>query len=389
MTDSRLWTRDFSIVFAVNFLLVLVFYLLLVVIGLFATNELEVSASTAGLIAGVFIIGVLVGRVLVGQFIDRLGRKRSMLAGLFLTVLACLLYFIEGGASFLVANRFMHGFAVGIAATAVATSVAHLVPSARFGEGIGYFSMSSALATAVGPFIGIMLSRHADFRLILTLCSALSVLSLVIVLPLRVPEMDCETLARQGKGFSLSRLVAPEVVPVCSMMLLLGGCFSAVLSFLNIFAAERDLTEAASLFFFVYAVVLLLSRPFSGRLLDRRGANIIMYPALSLFAAGLVVLGAAETGPWLLTAAVLMGLGFGNLQSCLQAVVLKLVDRESMGLATSTFYIFAESGLGFGPYLLGLLVPLTGYGKLYMLLALPCAAGAVIYYFNHGRKVAS
>ena len=36
-----------------------------------------------------------------------------------------------------------------------------------------------------------------------------------------------------------------------------------------------------------------------------------------------------------------------------------------MGLATSTFFIFLDAGLGFGPYLLGFIVPYTTYGHLY------------------------
>ncbi|NIV34833.1 MAG: MFS transporter, partial [Anaerolineae bacterium] len=65
---------------------------------------------------------------------------------------------------FLIVNRFLHGIGVGIAATAIATVVAHLIPPSRTGEGIGYFSMSASLATAIGPFIGIFMMQHVEFR---------------------------------------------------------------------------------------------------------------------------------------------------------------------------------------------------------------------------------
>lgn len=385
MTKPGLWTRDFIIVSALNFLVVLVFYLLIVVVGLYASRELQASASQAGLVAGVFIVGTLAGRVLIGQVIDRFGRKRSLLLGLLLAAATSLLYFIQLGIGFLIINRFLHGIGVGFAATAIATVVAHLIPPSRTGEGIGYFSMSASLATAIGPFIGIFMMQHVAFSTILMLCSVLSGACCLVGLWLRVPEIARDKMPRAG--LSLARLLEPRVVPLCSIVLLAGVCFSGVLSFLNAYAAERNLTQAASFFFLVYALTLLASRPFVGRLLDRRGANIVMYPAFVLLALGLATLGLAETGAFLLLSALLIGLGFGNLMSSIQAISIRLVEPERMGLATSTFFIFVDSGLGFGPYLLGLIIHYTGYADLYLWLGLMAVFAAGAYYLAHGRKV--
>jgi predicted MFS family arabinose efflux permease len=57
-----------------------------------------------------------------------------------------------------------------------------------------------------------------------------------------------------------------------------------------------------------------------------------------------------------------------------------------MGLATSTFFIFLDAGLGFGPYILGLIIPLTGYSTLYVILGVVVLATIVLYYFLHGKK---
>jgi predicted MFS family arabinose efflux permease len=60
-----------------------------------------------------------------------------------------------------------------------------------------------------------------------------------------------------------------------------------------------------------------------------------------------------------------------------------------MGLATSTFFIFLDAGLGFGPYLLGFIIPLTGYSSLYVILGVVVLATIVLYYFLHGKKESS
>lgn len=114
-----------------------------------------------------------------------------------------------------------------------------------------------------------------------------------------------------------------------------------------------------------------------------------MYPAFILFAAGMFVLSTANSSFTLLLAGALIGIGFGNMQSCTQAVAVKLTPAHRMGLATSTFFIFLDAGLGFGPYLLGFIIPVTGYGKLYGMMAVFVLLSAILYYFLHGKKEAA
>lgn len=137
---------------------------------------------------------------------------------------------------------------------------------------------------------------------------------------------------------------------------------------MNFYAIELDLIQAASLFFLVYAISVLISRPFTGRLIDKKGANYVMYPAFVLLASGLFLLGNAESSLTFLMAASLIGFGFGNMQSCTQAIAVKITPMHRMGMATSTFFIFLDAGLGFGPYLLGLLLLQVPFSTMYMLL---------------------
>ncbi len=383
MTEAKLWTRDFIIVSLLNFLLVLVFYLLVVVIGLYATRDLYATPSQAGLVVGAFIIGALMGRLLAGQFLDRLGRKRCMIIGLGLAIVTCLLYFVKAGIGYLIVNRLLHGIAVGVAATATATVVAHLIPVSRRGEGLGYFGVSTSLATAIGPFIGMLMIQRTDFDVILSFCTVISCACLWVGLILHVPELPQEEI-RPAAGFSWGRLLERRVVPVCTVMLLTGVFYSSILSYLNTFAVERNLSDAASFFFMVYAVTVLVSRPFAGRLMDNRGANIIMYPCLVLMGVGLMSVGLAQSGVLLLIGAVLLGLGFGSIQIGIQAIAIKLVEPARIGLATSTFFIFVDAGLGFGPYFLGLVVPYLGYGDLYVLLGVLSVLSLVLYHLLHG-----
>jgi len=383
---TRLWTKDFVIVSSINFFITLIFYLLMVTLAIYAVNELDASTSEAGLISGIFIIGTLIGRLFIGRFIDSIGRKKTLFIGLIFFTLTTLLYFVDLGIGFLLVNRLIHGMAMGMASTATGTIVAQIIPATRKGEGIGYYSMSATLATAIGPFIGLFMAQNTSFQVIFSFCLALGVISLITAFFLYVPALKVTAKVSESKGFKLSNFIEPKALPISIITLLLAFCYSSVLSFISFYAIEIDLVNTASFFFVVYAVAVLLSRPFSGPLMDRKGSNFIMYPAFIIFGIGLLLLSMTTNSFTLLAAGFLIGLGFGNMQSSSQAIAIKLTPPHRMGMATSTFFIMLDAGLGFGPYILGFIIPVTGYSTLYVILGALVIATSVLYYFLHGKK---
>lgn len=385
-TKPQLWTKDFILTSSVNFFLVLIFYLLMVTIAVYAVEAYEASTSEAGLVTGIFIIGVLAGRLIIGRYLDRIGRKKTMVIGLVLFTLTTFFYFLELGLPFLMVNRFLHGMMLGFAATAAGTIVAQIIPTSRKGEGIGYYSLSNTLATAIGPFIGLYMNQHSSYEMIFALCLACGVVSLAISFLVTVPPIEAPPAEDEIKGFKISHFVEPKAVPITLVIFIAAFCYASVLSFISFYAVERELVEAASFFFIVYSIAILFSRPFTGRLMDVKGANYVMYPAFFIFAAGLLLLSTADTTFTFLLSGFLIGLGFGNMQSTSQAVAVKLTPPHRMGLATSTFFIFMDAGLGFGPYILGFIIAITGYSTLYAILAGVVALAAILYYFLHGKK---
>lgn len=363
----------------------------MVTIAVYAVMEYGASTSEAGLITGIFIVGTLFGRLYIGSVIDVIGRKRTLIIGLIFFTLTTFLYFINLGLPFLLLNRLIHGMALGMASTASGTIVAQIIPATRRGEGIGYFSMSAMLATAIGPFIGLYMSQITSFQMIFAFCLFLGVISLIVAFFVHVPKLavvskKADTKVEEPKRFKISNFIEPKALPIAFITMMVAFCYSSILSFINFYAIEIDLVETASFFFVVYAVAVLLTRPFTGRLLDGKGANFVMYPAFVIFAAGMFLLSSVSTGITFLIAAALIGIGFGNMQSSTQVIAIKLTSPHRLGLATSTFFIALDAGLGFGPYLLGFIVPISGYRTLYVILTFVILATAVFYYFLHGKK---
>ncbi len=388
--QPALWTRNFILVSLMNFQLVLVFYLLVVVIVGYVVAELHASTAQAGLVSGLFIVGTLIGRLLVGKFLNRFGRKTTLIVGLSGFLIFSGLYFIHMSVGALLFVRFFHGFMMGVASTVLGTVIAQILPPKRRGEGIGYYSMSSTLGTAIGPFLAIWMMLHVGYTAIFALSTLVSISCLLVAFMVNIPNSlqgnkNSQPTTTNNKPSFISQFIEIKALPIALIMLFASICYSGVLSFVNFYAKEIDLVQAASLFFLMYAIAILCSRPFTGPLMDRKGENIIMYPAFLVMAIALYLLSQAESATMLLICAALLGLGYGNVQSVCQTVAVKSTTLDRMGFATSTFFIFLDAGLGFGPYFIGMALDFIDYRQLYMYSAIASLICIGLYYVLHGR----
>jgi MFS family permease len=387
MDRPGLWTRDFVISGFVNFFIAVNFYLLMVITSAFAIESFHSRPGEAGLASGIFVIGALVARVFCGKWIERTGRKKMLYLGLISSLIMTLMYFAVDGVIFLLVVRLLHGVAFGIASTALATIVTNIVPKGRYGEGLGYFMLSVTLAMAIGPFLGMFMARHGSIAMVFTACTISAALSFGIALFLSVPEM---TLTKEQleatKGFSPESFFEFKAIPISIVCGIMYFCYSSVLSFLAVYAREIHLADAASFFFIVFAAAVLVSRPYTGRLFDSRGENLTMYPAILTFMLGMIILSLAHAGLTLLLAGVFIGLGCGAVQSVSQAVSVKVTPPHRMGLATSTFFMFMDGGVGVGPSILGLFIPFAGYRGVYLGVAALAFACTFLYHILHGRR---
>ena len=377
----KLWTKDFLIVSSANFFLFLTFYVLMVTLTIYTMDNFHASQAQAGLASSIFVLGAVLVRPIAGKKIDKIGRRKMLLGSLVLFLVASIGYFLVNSLSLLLIDRLIHGFAFGLATTATGTIAADIIPNERRGEGTGYFAMSTNLAMAFGPFIGLLITQHFSYSIIFYAASLFAAFSLVASLFMNVPEGKKGGASPQ-KGFKISDYFEKRALPISIFIGFAGFTYSSILSYLTSFAKEMDLMDAASFFFVVFAVFLLASRPFTGRMFDVKGENAVIYPSLLLFAVGMVILSQSHHGITLLIAGAFIGVGYGTFQSSCQAISIKEAPSNRMGLATSTFFTMYDFGIGVGPFLLGFLIPFTGFKGLFMGMSIFAFVLIGIYYLG-------
>ncbi|CDG05755.1 MFS transporter [Lactococcus lactis] len=385
---EKLWTTTFVVNMLLNFIFYLVFYLPTVVIGTMAMERYHASASIAGILSGIFIVGGFIARLWAGNNMKRLGAKKLLYIGTLIYFLLTFAYFFVHSVVLLLILRLVHGLGFGIAATASGTLAGAIVPSSRRGEGIGYYALSVTLSSAVGPFLSMFLYRTSGFYSLIWLSALLLFIALVGIFFIHVETTTDSSNSvdnKVHKKFAWSNYFEKEALPISLIAFLIGISYSSILSFMDAYARNIHLSEAASFFFLVYAITVLLSRPITGRVFDGFGDNFVMYPTYLFFALGLLLIGFAHSGWMLLLAAIFIGLGYGSFSPFGQAIAIRNSEAHRLGITTSTFFGFMDMGVGFGPFILGMFMPLLGYRNLYFASAILALLIAVIYHFVHGR----
>lgn len=372
---SRIFTLEFIIVFIFHFILMFSMYTTLVSISGVSMEKYGIGPSLAGFVASVFILGILIGRAVSGNFINKIGIKNVVWTGVVMFFLTYVLYFLDFGLTFLIIVRLLNGFATGYISTALNTLATIILPEDRRGEGISYFSLSLVLASSIGPFVSFTIFKDMPFNQMLLIV-------LIIMAATTVSFLFVKTNNSYSKDRKVPfKLLDKRAAVMSPGILILGFSQSTIFAFIGTYTLMNGYYLAASLFFIVYSIATMLTRPITGRILDYRGPVGLIIATIIFNAIGYYILGGAVNDWMVLISAAVIGLGMGNYQSIAQATCVSLGDKDNIGLSTSTFFISLETGLGFGPLILGAVAAYVGYGSMYQLMVIPIAIALIHFIF--------
>lgn len=378
--EEKLFNKGFISITLINFVVYLVYYLLMVIIAAVAQDKLHASLSQAGLASGIYIIGTLLARLYFGKTLELYGRKAVMRYGAIFYLATTIAYLYMPNLVILFIVRFLNGFAYGTVSTATNATVTAYIPDSRKGEGINYYGLSTSLAAAIGPFIGMILMNTTSFYFVTMFSIVLIFITTIACFAVPVKNLVLSDEHKEMlKDNSISSFIEYKVMFITGIAFLMGLAYSSVLSFLSSYAKVIHLVSASSFFFVVYALVITATRPLSGRIFDNKGENYVMYPSYIFLTLGLLSLSITHSSWMLLVSGAFVGLGYGTFMSNGQAVCLKKVESHRVGIALSTYFIGLDLGLGVGPYVMGELRSLFSFRGLYVVAAIIPIVCAILY----------
>ncbi|MEU9267545.1 multidrug effflux MFS transporter [Streptomyces sp. NPDC048251] len=323
------------------------------------TRSLHAPAATVQLTLTACLAGMALGQLVVGPMSDRWGRRRPLLAGLVVYVVATALCALAPTVELLVACRLLQGLAgaAGIViARAVVRDLYDGVAMARF---FSTLMLISGVAPVVAPLIGAQILRATDWRGVFVLLTGVGLL-LAVVVWTRLPE-TLPAAERHAGGVgealrSMRRLLGD--LPFTGYMLTGGFTFAALFAYISaspfvvqeIYGASP---QTFGLLFGVNSVGLVLIGQVNGRVLVGRvrldrvlavGLAVIVLAATALLLMTTGVFGQVGLAPVAAALFVLMsamGVTLPNAQTLALMRVRHSAGSASALLGTSSFLIGA------------------------------------------------
>lgn len=293
----------------------------------------------------------------------------------------------------IIAGRLLHGIGMGFLAPVSLALASDALPESRIASGIGVFSLGQAIATAIGPMLGLELVQAYGYSAVFLISAGATCLVLVLSLRLKTEA----PAPNQRFTISLDNIIATEVIIPTIIMFFLAGAFSCINSFILIYGGAIGIEEIG-LFFTAYAVCLLFTRPVSGRISERYGVSATIIPGMLIFALSFVVISFSRSLPMFIFAGAVSACGYGICQPSIQTLCMKLVPSERRGVAGNTNYIGVDAGYLITPSIAGFIVSMVqdkggtevnGYAAMYRFMTIPIVIAFAVFLWNRKHLAAS
>lgn len=335
------------------------------------TGELGGGDLEVGLAVGVFGVGAIVARPVIGRLIDTVGRRPVMLSGLLVAVVAGVLYAFAGSLPLLLAVRVLHGMGEAAVYTAGAAWAVDLAPVERRGQAIGLYGLGVWGGQATGPLIGEAAYRLGGLDAVWAVAAAVPLLGACAVAalhaerPVQVPGMVRELL--------------PAAARLPGLALALASVGVAAITGFGLLLAEHRGMSAGALVWPAFGAGMIAGRLGLGRLPDTVGARRCAIVACLGQAVGLLLVAVAGSLAIALVGAAVSGVSAALIFPSLALLVVD--DRTPMaarGAALAAFTASFDLGFAAGGVLLGFTADVAGYGTAFVLAAAACVGASAV-----------
>jgi MFS family permease len=377
MSSDRLFTPHFFVMCGFTFTVFLSAFQLLPTAP-FHILDLGGTTFASGLFLGFLTYSSALSAPITGALADRIGQRRILIVSSLALAAFSMGYAVIPSYRVTLALVIVHGIFWSGLLSASASYMTHLLPESRRAEGIGYWGLSSIAAMAVAPTMGLWIYKRGW----LWLCVVGAVLNLVMAViawSLREHATAEERPARRAG------LLEWRVLIVSISLFLYSFGYGGITSFTALYADANGVAPK-SIYLTAMAIVILVTRPFSGRLGDRWGYKRIFIPCLVLISLGMALLAIGGTRPLMIASAIVFGVGFGTAYPVYVGYVMQGVYPDRRGAAFGAILAAFDTGIGTGSTLMGWLIQRFGFSAAFAVAA-ALSALALPYFLAADRFV--
>jgi MFS family permease len=382
-SDDRLFTPRFFVMCGFSFTVFLSAFQLLPTAP-FHILDLGGSTVASGLFLGFLTYSSAFSAPVTGAYADRIGSRRILIVSSIALTVFALIYAVLTDYRIVLALALLQGVFWSGLLSASAAYMTNMLPPKRRAEGIGYWGLSTMAAIAVAPTVGFWIYKFGWVWLCIV-AALLNVVMAVIAWNLKEqPRAD----ARVGGS---RQLLEWRVLTTSLTLFLYSFGYGGITSFAAMYA-DASGTSPKGIYLTALAIVVLLTRPVTGRLGDVWGYKRVFVPCLVMISLGLACLTFGGTRFWMVTSAIIFGIGFGTAYPAYVGYVMADVTADRRGAAFGAILAAFDTGIGTGSTSMGWLVHSFGFASAFGVAA-ALSALALPYFLIvdriHSRRAAA
>ena len=384
MNRNKIFTLPFLMVLLMSVISGAASYMVNPILPAFLVSR-GAPMELTGIISSLMSLVALFGRPFSGAASDRFNKKHLMILSYVLSIVCLLLYSKADTVLMIIFVRILNGIAFSLSGTVSMAFGADFLPLDRLGEGLSYIGIGTVVSTMIGPQLGDFIDERFGMEQIFVWASLLNLLC--AILTYLIPYQPRNAGNRKKFVFRFENFFAPELTMYVFLIGMLSIGNGILLYYLKDFGNSRGIS-GISLFYTVGSIATILTKPFTGRWLDRKGTAWTIYPVFIISIAFALCFGRSYSLIPVLIASVLKAIGQGRGSSAIQVDSVRKLGLDRSGVASGSCYIGMDLGNVLGPAIGAFVISSKGYGVLFDIYAAMLALCIPVYWL-YSRKRSS
>lgn len=316
-------------------------------------HQFQATTLAVNFTISIFTIVLAVMQIIYGPLVDSYGRRKLLLPGMLLYIIATIGAALSPSIHLLSLFRALQAAGVAVGSVVATTVIGDLFEAKQRGRAMGTFQMLVALGPVVGPVVGGFVGEQFGFHSVfwvLTFTALILWITNVKFLPETKPDTDGKT------QFNLKDFTTVFKHPTGSAILVLGFLqfftFYNFLVFLPSILADFDLTSSQSgIVFLPMSLAVVLGSMLGGRIQERFDSRkfLIISSTFNVLATFLFVfIVAVSSLPFILAGISLFGLFLG-ISLPVQTTLLVNEFQHQRATAIGVYNFSRYLGMAAGP----------------------------------------
>ena len=338
-------------------------------------HSLGMNDHQVGLAIGAYSLGAVLFRFPSGKAVDRWGSRRVITVGIFFSIIAIIGYYFSMSPVTATISRFLHGVGISGYSAAALTMVTLMQDERNTTQAVAVYTLFTMFGIGIAASSAGWLFKFGEMPLVIVAGILATALSLVLF------PMRTQVKMKAAQGESLPFLAVAKnpgiLIPTISLAAA-NMCYGSIMTFLPLLMLSQGIVEF-NIFYVAYAVAVVFTRFWVGRLCERFASERLTFFVLLLLAATMLAAGGMN-GPWaLLLSGAGIGAGYGLAFPVMATTITANTQPANRGSAFGFFTTAVDVGFAAGAIAMGAVAAAWGYRAVFVTAGLYTAAYALLH----------